>query len=83
MFLVSVLVSTFAVSYFINHAYDFTDDVLLRRFAESIIESSSGDDVTSGRSDLYDLAYRAFQSHPILGIGVGQFIPYTIPSLYT
>lgn len=64
-------------SYFINHPYEFIDNAMLRRFAESVIDLSMGGDVSSGRSDLYALAFNAFEDHPLLGIGPGQFIPYT------
>ena len=71
------IVGYFTLQFFIQNAANYLHDPLLKRFAESVIESQIGGDVTSGRVDLYELAIQAFYDNPILGIGIGNFIPYT------
>lgn len=71
------IVGYFALQFFIQNAANYVNDPLLKRFAESVIESQMGGDVSSGRVDLYALAINAFYDHPIFGIGIGNFIPYT------
>ena len=72
MFLIAI-----AVDYFVSHAADFQSSFILHRFATSIIDSQHGEDITSGRSELYLLAFKAFSDYPLTGVGVGQFIEYT------
>lgn len=47
------------------------------RYAQSLMDYQSGEDVSSGRSDLSSIALRAFWDNPIIGVGAGQFINYT------
>ena len=66
-----------AYVYFVDNVYRFEDTRFLHRFAVSYIDSRSGNDITSGRSYLYDMAYKAYKTNPVFGIGVGKFISYT------
>ncbi len=63
--------------YFVNHLSEFSDNIFLRRFVESYIDANMGEDITSSRTYLYELAWKAFYDSPLTGIGVGQFIHYT------
>ena len=45
----------------------------LERYILTIENLLSGNDVTSGRLTLYQIAFRAFRENPILGIGWDQF----------
>ena len=45
----------------------------LTRFVMTVEKLLSGQDITSGRLDLYALAWDAFLKHPIFGIGWDQF----------
>lgn len=45
----------------------------LGRYIVTIENLLNGHDVTSGRLTLYQIAFRAFREHPILGIGWDQF----------
>ena len=72
-----LIIGYFAYDYFVTYANEFLDSPLLGRFAKSIIASKQGGDITSGRSELYEMAYRAFLDHPIFGVGVAGFEEYT------
>ena len=43
------------------------------RYALTIENLLSGKDITSGRTELYGIAFKAFLKHPIFGIGLDQF----------
>lgn len=45
----------------------------LNRLADSIRGAQHGEDISSNRGYLYSLAWKAFDSNPILGVGVGNF----------
>ena len=47
--------------------------MFVKRFVDSLNSASSGDDITSGRSDLYKRAWILFSQDPIIGIGAGNF----------
>lgn len=72
--LVAIIVY-FAYDFFVSNVYHFADDPILGRFARSYIEQQQGEDITSGRRELYRDAINAFMDHPILG--VGDFKKYT------
>lgn len=55
----------------------FMDNVILRRFADTYMQASSGVDITSGRSSLAKMALDAYRDYPIFGIGVNNFKSYT------
>lgn len=63
--------------WFVSNLDLLSDSLFFRRFANSYIEYIAGGDVSSGRSYLSDLAWQAFESSPIFGIGVGKFIAVT------
>lgn len=63
--------------WFVSNLDVLSDSLFFRRFANSYIEYVAGGDVSSGRSYLSDLAWKAFESSPIFGIGVGKFIAVT------
>ena len=58
---------------FIENVELFSDNVFLRRFANSYVSSSAGDDITSGRRELYQKAWELFYQEPILGIGANNY----------
>ena len=43
------------------------------RYALTIENLLKGKDITSGRTELYGIAFKAFLKHPIFGIGLDQF----------
>mgnify|MGYP000158085205 CR=1 FL=1 len=51
----------------------FIDVPVVNRFAKSYIGSQMGEDISTGRFDLYEIAYKAFSQSPIFGIGAGLF----------
>ena len=71
------IVSYLAFSYFVEHLSEFSDSIVLRRFAHSYRESMAGHDITSNRTYLYGLAWNVFLDNPWFGIGVDQFIKVT------
>ena len=73
----SIIILTLGLIYVFNHASELVSNSVLRRFAESIIRFQAGDNISSGRSSLYDMAWAAFRSSPIIGIGVSNFVSYT------
>lgn len=57
----------------------------LVRYVMTVEQILSGQDITSGRSDLYVLAWNAFRENPIFGIGWDQFqtqIPLDFQALH-
>lgn len=60
-------------SYFTEHMNQFSDNMFVKRFVSSLNSASTGDDITSGRSDLYKRAWLLFSQEPIIGIGAGNF----------
>ncbi len=51
----------------------------LRRYVMTIEKLLAGQDITSGRTELYTQALNLFFSSPIFGIGWGQFACYVTP----
>lgn len=51
----------------------------LRRYVMTIEKLLKGQDITSGRTELYSQALQLFASNPIFGIGWGQFATYVTP----
>ena len=76
-FVLVVAVSIGFYNYFISHINELSDSFLFRRFVQTYINFQEGDDITTGRSGLSELAIMAFNDSPIMGIGVGRFIEYT------
>ena len=62
---------------FMNNIEFFIGTRFFSRFATTFLNLSNHADITTGRGDLYELALDAFKNHPIIGIGVGNFISYT------
>lgn len=51
----------------------------LRRYVMTIEKLLAGQDITSGRTELYSQALKLFAANPIFGIGWGQFANYITP----
>lgn len=62
------------LQYFIDNIDLYSDNIFLKRFADSYNSASDGGDVTSGRTFLYRRALVLFEQQPILGVGAGNFI---------
>lgn len=58
-------------AFFIEHSVEYSDSLLLRRFVSSVENYQSGNDISSGRSELGKEALK--MSGSLFGIGVGQF----------
>lgn len=59
--------------FFASNLDFFLENQLFHRFARSYLEMEAGGDITSGRADLYDMAWNTFLKHPAFGVGVGGF----------
>jgi O-antigen ligase len=59
--------------FFASNLDFFLENQLFHRFARSYLEMEAGGDITSGRTDLYDMAWNTFLKHPAFGVGVGGF----------
>ena len=46
---------------------------MFRRIAQTFINLKQGADISTGRTELYDIAIEGFKNYPIFGIGVGNF----------
>lgn len=76
LFVVSIVI-IFAY-YIIYYNLDYFDNTrAMHRIVESIYDVENNVDITSGRSDLYELAFLVFKRNWFTGIGVGNFIRYT------
>lgn len=51
----------------------------LRRYVMTIEKLLAGQDITSGRTELYAQALELFGEHPVFGIGWGQFSTHVTP----
>lgn len=60
-------------SFFVQNIDIFIDIPIVNRFAKSYIGSQMGEDISTGRFDLYEIAYKEFSRSPIFGIGAGLF----------
>ena len=69
----SIILAYFAFDYFISNLSKYSDSLILRRFVYSYVEAKAGNDITSERSYLFQLAWETFEKKPIFGIGVDQF----------
>lgn len=67
---------------FISNIDYFLQSSTLHRFAETYIMAQVGEDFTSGRTELYEAALKAFQDYPIFGIGLENYCSYTGMELY-
>lgn len=54
-----------------------SDIYVIQRFATSLDKTRGGEDISSGRDYLWDLAKDAYRAHPVMGIGVGRYSTYT------
>lgn len=75
--LLIMVVAIGSFQYFINNLSEFSDNILLRRFVSTYKDADTGEDITSGRTYLYELALKAFNENPLFGVGVGRFKEYT------
>jgi len=68
-------VSLILTDYFINNVDSFTDNYILRRTAESVLNSQSDgwSEVSGGRENLFEQSILIFQQNPLFGIGSGEF----------
>ena len=63
---------------FIYNIDYFVDNPYFRRLALSIVEAKSGGEIgTTGRDELWSMAWSLFQGNKLFGIGPGQFPIYT------
>lgn len=75
---VIVLVCFILGALFIYNIDYFVDNPYFRRLALSIVEAKSGGEIgTTGRDELWSMAWSLFQGNKLLGIGPGQFPIYT------
>lgn len=74
LLLLGSLILVIGYSYMESNASQYSDSAILGRFARTVIDQQNGEDITSGREDLSEAAFRLFYSSPILGIGCGRFI---------
>lgn len=52
---------------------EFAPPSVAEIFNQRIIDQTLGQGYDSGRSELYDVAWEMFESHPVLGVGVGGY----------
>lgn len=72
--LVCIFLSSIALMlgfYFVEHAQEFSDSLFLKRFANSVTQIQSGEDISSNRANLSKEALKL--SGSFLGIGIGEF----------
>lgn len=65
--------SYFIIQIFLENLQQYSDNVFLRRFVSSYYSASGGDDISSGRYNLYQKALYIFEKEPILGMGAGNY----------
>lgn len=65
------IVGIIAVLFFMEHSTEYSDSIILRRFASSVENFQSGDDISSGRAELGQEALK--MSGSLFGIGLGNF----------
>lgn len=58
----------------------YIDLPVFNKLQRTILDIFSGDDITSGRTDLYARAIQLFHTHPLFGIGWYRFYEITINS---
>ena len=75
--LVITVIIIVTIRFFLLNLDNLSDSLFFRRFVVSYQEYSMGMDISSGRTSLSDLAWKAFETNPIFGIGVGRFISVT------
>lgn len=75
--LISLIAIISVVCFFTANAEMFIDSPLLKTFARSYITYIEGGDISSGRSQLFELAISQFVKHPLFGIGLGNFTKVT------
>ena len=71
LFLVVALASS--VLYIYANAELFIDNYLLRRIALTFINLKRGIDISTGRTELYRIAFEGFRNNPLFGIGIGNY----------
>ena len=71
LFLVLVI-SSLGTLYFVEHAREYQDSIVLGRAARSVLDYKRGDDIESGRKELREAALNMWSSNPILGVGLSQ-----------
>lgn len=67
------IIGYYLFSFFVQNIDVFINIPFINRFAKSYIGSQMGEDISTGRFDLYEIAYKAFSQSPIFGIGAGLF----------
>lgn len=70
----AIIVGIIGYTYIESNASQLSDSALFGRFARSIEAKRGGEDITSGREDLFKKAITLFESSPIVGVGCGKFI---------
>ncbi len=72
-----MLVSILVFDIFISNYAEYTDNIFLRRFSDTVDAMQMGGDIESQRGELRELAIKAWNEHPIFGIGLGNYRDYT------
>ena len=75
----ALIVGTLALGafYFIYiNAELLYNTTIFHRVGSTIINLQKGNDITSGRTELYAKAFEVYSTHKFLGVGVGNFINY-------
>ena len=72
-FVLMIVITILLGQFFITHLNQWSDTFLFKRFVESYFDLQGGGDITSGRDFLYNMAIRAYEENPNMGIGVGNF----------
>lgn len=71
---VSVCMAFLGVVWYLSaNADQLLGSTVFRRFAETFIKITQGEDISSGRNTLYDAAFSAFSQKPLFGVGIGKF----------
>ena len=79
--LIASIILGVGIMYIYQNAELFLNSNILRRIAKTFIDMRLGVDVSTGRSELYSIAFDAYRNNPFLGIGVGRFT--TLQGAYT
>ena len=62
---------------FMNNADNFSENVFLHRFAETVDNSDGDEDITSNRAFLGAIAIKLWEENPVFGIGDSNYVAYS------
>ena len=75
--LITIILFIFIGELLIMNIEYFMQSSMFHRLAESYAMAQAGEDITSGRTEMYEAAWKAFHDSPIFGIGMENFSSYT------